>query len=104
MLPLIPDSDQNLIFSGMSSGASLGGGGGAEDMQQQVMMEQQKLQFMQQVHHLNETCWDTCVGTPSSSLSGREETCLKNCADRFVDVTMLITNRFAQLAQKMQQH
>merc|ERR1739842_280283 len=31
-----------------------------------------------------ETCWDTCVGSVSSSLSSREENCLKNCAGRFV--------------------
>ena len=59
-------------------------------------------QLMQQMHHLNETCWDTCItGSFSSSLSGREETCVTNCVERFVDTTLLITNRFAQLAQKM---
>eukprot|EP00092_Neocalanus_flemingeri_P082718 GFUD01103678.1.p1 GENE.GFUD01103678.1~~GFUD01103678.1.p1 ORF type:complete len:119 (-),score=52.87 GFUD01103678.1:73-429(-) len=83
-----------------SSGQDLGGAAGG-DIQAQVAMEQQKLQFMNQVHHLNETCWDLCVGNPSSSLSGREETCLNNCVDRFIDTTLLITNRFAQLAQKM---
>eukprot|EP00092_Neocalanus_flemingeri_P098225 GFUD01125245.1.p1 GENE.GFUD01125245.1~~GFUD01125245.1.p1 ORF type:complete len:115 (+),score=55.22 GFUD01125245.1:60-404(+) len=83
-----------------SSGQDLGGAAGG-DIQAQVAMEQQKLQFMNQVHHLNETCWDLCVGNPSSSLSGREETCLTNCVDRFIDTTLLITNRFAQLAQKM---
>merc|ERR1719394_1646806 len=55
-----------------------------------------------QIQHLNDTCWDICIsGSFSSSLSGREETCLTNCADRFVDTTLHITNRFAQLAQKM---
>jgi len=84
-------------------GGSPSGGGADVDLQQAVAMEQQKLQFMTQVHKLNETCWETCIGSVSSSLSSREENCLKNCADRFVDTTMLITNRFAQLAQKMQQ-
>ena len=30
-------------------------------------------------------CWDLCVGTPSSSLSSREETCLNNCVGRYDD-------------------
>ena len=74
-----------------SGGAGLGLAGG--DFETQVAVEQQKLQFMNQVHKLNEVCWDLCVGNPSSSLSGREETCLTNCVDRFIDTTLLITNR-----------
>jgi len=90
-------------FGGSSLGTSAGAAGGMEgELQQQVAMEQQKLQFMSQVHKLNETCWEMCVGSPSSSLSGRETNCLTNCVERFIDTTMLITNRFAQLAQKMQ--
>ena len=76
-----------------SSGTSSLGGTGGGDFETQVAVEQQKLQFMNQVHKLNETCWDLCVGTPSSSLSGREENCLNNCVDRFIDTTLLITNR-----------
>ena len=79
-----------------SSGLDLGGSPGAAaggDFQAQVAMEQQKLQLTSQVHKLNETCWDLCVGNPSSSLSGREENCLGNCVDRFIDTTLLITNR-----------
>lgn len=37
-----------------------------------------------------------------SSLGGRSENCLRNCAERFVDTTLLVTSRFAQLAERMQ--
>ena len=37
---------------------------------------------------------------PSPKLDGKTESCLENCAARFVDVTLLITNRFAQVLQK----
>merc|ERR1712111_110677 len=91
-------------FSGSSSlggdfsGSSLGG----DDFQTNLATAQQSAQMMNQVHHLNETCWDICMtGSFSSSLSGREETCLTNCVDRFVDTTIQIANRFAQLSQKM---
>eukprot|EP00092_Neocalanus_flemingeri_P031867 GFUD01034616.1.p1 GENE.GFUD01034616.1~~GFUD01034616.1.p1 ORF type:complete len:120 (-),score=52.39 GFUD01034616.1:97-456(-) len=83
-----------------SGGQDLGGAAGG-DLQQQMAMMEQSVQLTKQVHKLNETCWDVCVGSPSSSLSGREETCLANCVDRFIDTGLLITNRFAQLAQKM---
>lgn len=92
------DGDRSLDFGGSAGGSALGGG----DLEQQVAIAQQSLQLTQQCHKLNDLCFDLCVtGSPSTYLSGREESCLTNCVDRFIDTTMLITNRFAQLAQKM---
>merc|ERR1712059_222191 len=85
------EGDRSLDFGGSAGGSALGGG----DLEQQVAIAQQ-------CHKLNDLCFDLCVtGSPSTYLSGREESCLTNCVDRFIDTTMLITNRFAQLAQKM---
>jgi len=95
-----PDSGAS-SFSSLSSPGARGSGG---DLQQVIALEQQKLQLMSQLHKLNENCWDLCVGSMGHSLSGREETCINNCVERFVDTTMLVTKRFAQLAQKMGGH
>jgi import inner membrane translocase subunit TIM8 len=88
-------------FSGHSSSISSGSANSGEELQQAVALEQQKLQFMQQMHKVNDVCWDMCIGSPSSSLSGREQTCVSNCVERFVDTSVLLVNRFAQLAQRM---
>ena len=97
--------DGETMSEGFSSGLDLGdasAGLGGGDLQQTIAAQQQQMQIMEQLHHLNATCFDTCItGSFSSSLSGREETCMTNCVERFVDTTLLITNRFAQLAQKM---
>jgi len=77
----------------------LGGGGGS--LEHQLQHEQLKMEHMAQLHKLNELCWDTCIGVPSSSLSSRDSTCLTNCVNRFVDTTLFITNRFSNIAQKM---
>lgn len=53
-----------------------------------------------QIHEFNEICWDKCVEKPGSKLDGKTETCLNNCVDRFIDTSLLITNRFSQLLQK----
>lgn len=53
-----------------------------------------------QIHEFNEFCWDKCVEKPGNKLDGKTETCLTNCVDRFIDVSLLITNRFAQMLQK----
>lgn len=49
---------------------------------------------------MNDICWETCVGTPGSKLDTRTETCIANCVDRFIDTSLFITNRFAQLLSK----
>lgn len=56
--------------------------------------------FLSQIHEFNDFCWDKCVDKPGIKLDGRTETCLNNCVDRFIDVSLLITNRFSQLLQK----
>jgi len=45
---------------------------------------------------MTDLCWEKCMGTPSAKLDTKTETCMDNCAQRFVDVSLLITNRFAQ--------
>jgi len=71
-----------------------------KDMQDFLMVEQQKAQFQMQVHKLTEMCWDKCMDKPSNRIDGRTETCLTNCVERFIDTSLSITNRFAQLLQK----
>lgn len=56
--------------------------------------------FCLQIHEFNEICWDKCVDKPGSKLDSKTETCLSNCVDRFIDTSLLITNRFSQLLQK----
>ena len=55
-----------------------------------------------QIHRITDVCWDICVADVGSSLGRRTESCLSNCSERFVDTALFITNRFAQLASKMQ--
>ncbi|XP_060532062.1 mitochondrial import inner membrane translocase subunit Tim8 [Cylas formicarius] len=73
---------------------------GDKDLQEFLMVEKQKAQFNAQIHEFNDFCWEKCVDKPSNKLDSRTETCLTNCVDRFIDVSLLITNRFAQLLQK----
>lgn len=70
------------------------------ELQEFLMVEKQKAQFQAQIHEFNDFCWEKCVEKPGTKLDSRTETCLNNCVDRFIDVSLLITNRFAQLLQK----
>ncbi|XP_023030493.1 translocase of inner membrane 8 [Leptinotarsa decemlineata] len=82
------------------SSSTLDSKGGDKELQEFLMVEKQKAQFNAQIHEFNDFCWEKCVDKPSNKLDSRTETCLTNCVDRFIDVSLLITNRFAQLLQK----
>ena len=93
-LPSRPYSsgDETLSSGADFSGVGVGGAGG--DFETQLQVAQETTTMMTQMHYINEICWDTCItGNPGSSLSSRESNCLSNCVERFVDTTLLITNR-----------
>ncbi|XP_071442167.1 mitochondrial import inner membrane translocase subunit Tim8 [Hetaerina americana] len=70
------------------------------ELQEFLMAEKQKAQLNAQIHEFNEFCWEKCVDKPGSKIDSKTETCLTNCVERFIDVSLLVTNRFAQLLQK----
>ncbi|KAG8434467.1 hypothetical protein GDO86_012734 [Hymenochirus boettgeri] len=89
------DFDSDLDLSRMASSP-----GEAEELQRMIAVEQQKAQFTAQVHNFMDVCWEKCVEKPGTKLDSRTESCLVSCVDRFIDTTLLITNRFAQMVQK----
>ncbi|XP_017036422.1 mitochondrial import inner membrane translocase subunit Tim8 [Drosophila kikkawai] len=74
--------------------------GSDKELQEFLMIEKQKAQVNAQIHEFNEICWEKCIGKPSNKLDSATETCLSNCVDRFIDTSLLITQRFAQMLQK----
>ncbi|XP_067642153.1 mitochondrial import inner membrane translocase subunit Tim8 [Eurosta solidaginis] len=84
----------------MSDFESLSSISGDKELQEFLMMEKQKAQVNAQIHEFNDICWDKCISKPGSKLDSSTETCLSNCVDRFIDTSLLVTQRFAQLLQK----
>ena len=70
---------------------------GQEDLQRMIQEETLKAQYHQNVSKMASHCFDICCSDkPSTSLSSRQETCLANCTERFIDVSMFISQRFMQ--------
>ncbi|KAL7981617.1 mitochondrial import inner membrane translocase subunit Tim8 B [Vipera latastei] len=80
--------------------AELGQEAEVAELQRLVAAEEQRARLTAQVHTFMEVCWEKCVDKPGSKLDSRTETCLANCVNRFIDTTLSVTNRFAQLMQK----
>lgn len=60
---------------------------------QELVLEQQKAVVQRLVSKITETCWDKCVGTPGSSFSSRETSCLEYCAKRFLETHQYILKK-----------
>uniref|UniRef100_A0A336MI94 Mitochondrial import inner membrane translocase subunit n=1 Tax=Culicoides sonorensis TaxID=179676 RepID=A0A336MI94_CULSO len=71
------------------------------ELQEFLMIEKQKAAVTAQVHEFAEVCWEKCMdGKPGNKLDSKTDTCLTNCVNRFIDTSLLITNRYASLLQK----
>ena len=57
-------------------------------------------QIQQTVATLTSICWDKCTGSPGRSLGSREASCLRDCAQRFLDTTRFIVERFQHKARQ----
>ncbi|RDX73954.1 Mitochondrial import inner membrane translocase subunit TIM8, partial [Mucuna pruriens] len=60
-----------------------------------IREEQQRAMVNEMVAKLTSECWDKCItGTPGNKFSSGESNCLSNCAQRYLEMSMLIMKRF----------
>ncbi|XP_008485613.2 mitochondrial import inner membrane translocase subunit Tim8 A-like [Diaphorina citri] len=61
------------------------------------MLEREKAKMTAQMFEFNDICWDKCMtDKPGQRLDSKTETCIVNCVDRFIDISMFIANRLTQ--------
>ena len=63
------------------------------EIQRMLAVESQQAKFMRDVHRFTDICWDRCIDKPGNKLDGKNETCLKNCVERFIDTSQFILTR-----------
>ncbi|KAF5398428.1 Mitochondrial inner membrane translocase [Paragonimus heterotremus] len=94
--------DYDSAFS--SSATSSGTDATTAELQTFVQTMQQRASFQSRVNHLTSLCWEKCVsGYPPGKLDGKKSTCLENCAERYLDVSILLRTRFQAMLSKLQQ-
>ncbi|XP_069764338.1 mitochondrial import inner membrane translocase subunit Tim8 B [Narcine bancroftii] len=81
-------------------GSAADGRSERNELSRMIALEQQKAQFQLKVHSFTDVCWDKCVDKPASRLDSRTEGCLVSCVERFVDITLAVSARFAHMVQK----
>ncbi|KAL3655005.1 Mitochondrial import inner membrane translocase subunit tim8 [Castilleja foliolosa] len=67
------------------------------ELQNFLNQEKQKAMVTEMIGKLTSTCWDKCItGTPGSKFSSSESSCLTYCAQRYMDMSLLIMKRLQQ--------
>ncbi|KAM0911881.1 hypothetical protein ACQ4PT_013172 [Festuca glaucescens] len=65
------------------------------ELQQFLEQEKQTMMLKEMVGKLTNVCWDKCItSAPGSKFSSGETACLTNCAQRYLDMSMIIAKRF----------
>ncbi|XP_077228105.1 mitochondrial import inner membrane translocase subunit TIM8-like [Tasmannia lanceolata] len=60
--------------------------------------EKQRAMVTEMVGKLTNVCWDKCItGTPGSKFSSSESSCLTNCAQRYMEMSLIIMKRFQSM-------
>ncbi|CAA6659999.1 unnamed protein product [Spirodela intermedia] len=63
-----------------------------------IMQEKEKAMVSEMVSKLTNVCWDKCItGAPGSKFSSGETSCLTNCAQRYMDMSIIIMKRFQSM-------
>ncbi|XP_075479880.1 mitochondrial import inner membrane translocase subunit TIM8 [Primulina tabacum] len=67
------------------------------ELQRFLNQEKEKAMVSEMIGKLTSVCWDKCItGTPGSKFSSSESTCLANCAQRYMDMSLIIMKRLQQ--------
>ncbi|CAL1389160.1 unnamed protein product [Linum trigynum] len=68
------------------------------ELQHFLNQEKERAMMNEMVAKLTSVCWDKCItSTPGSKFSSGESACLSNCAQRYLDLTLIIMKRFQSM-------
>ena len=63
------------------------------ELQQLQAQAESQVRVQEALAEITDKCWDKCMGKPGTKLSGSEESCFSNCAERFLETSMFIQRR-----------
>lgn len=66
------------------------------ELQRFLAVEGQKAKFQQHVHNLANVCWEKCIDKTGAKLESKQQTCIVNCVERFIDTSNFVINRLSQ--------
>ncbi|RMZ92567.1 hypothetical protein DV736_g135, partial [Chaetothyriales sp. CBS 134916] len=69
-----------------------------QGLQQFLQAENAKAQIQKTTHELTEVCFKKCIiGSISGRLASKEESCIQNCVERFMDSNLAVLSHLEKL-------
>jgi import inner membrane translocase subunit TIM8 len=62
-----------------------------------AQQEQQKIMFHDLVSKITANCFDKCMGSPGTKLSGSESSCFQYCAARYLESSQMVSQRLSSM-------
>lgn len=69
-------------------------------LQQFARQLQQRTEFSSVVNKLASDCWDQCITYTLGHLDSKQEKCLTNCVQRFIDASKVFSQKLAEHGAK----
>eukprot|EP00127_Corallochytrium_limacisporum_P002703 Clim_evm12s136 gene=Clim_evmTU12s136 len=70
------------------------------ELRQFIEVENSKARFQSMVHNFTDMCWDKCMTSVGNKLDSKQEQCLVNCVERFLDTSYFVVNRLDELKRR----
>ncbi|KAB5525182.1 hypothetical protein OIU76_022407 [Salix suchowensis] len=68
------------------------------ELERFLNQEKERAMVNEMVAKLTSACWDKCItSSPGSKFSSSESSCLTNCAQRYMDMSLIIMKRFQSM-------
>ncbi|CAN1175151.1 Mitochondrial import inner membrane translocase subunit TIM8 [Linum perenne] len=68
------------------------------EMQHFLNQEKERAMMNEMVAKLTNVCWEKCItSAPGNKFSSSESSCLSNCAQRYLDLSVIIMKRFQSM-------
>ncbi|KAG6746210.1 hypothetical protein POPTR_015G102000v4 [Populus trichocarpa] len=68
------------------------------ELERFLNQEKERAMVNEMVAKLTSACWDKCItSSPGSKFSSSESSCLSNCAQRYMDMSLIIMKRFQSM-------
>ncbi|KAH7107014.1 Tim10/DDP family zinc finger-domain-containing protein [Auriculariales sp. MPI-PUGE-AT-0066] len=67
-----------------------------KELAQFLEREQAQARVQSTIQTMTEMCWDKCItGSSFGRFSSKEESCLNNCVDRFLDTSLFMVKKLS---------
>ena len=98
--PDVPSSTPSPFASSPASALSSSGSDTKTRLQNAIVQQTNLVNAKYLIQKINDNCFEHCVAEPGASLSGREQSCLSTCMEKYIDGWNVVSKTYVARLQK----